>query len=185
MRQAKVAEEWPATIVGHWVNRGGRRSRLSMEPVYSDRPGGWLRADGRAYFPAGDRVVLASRTVAGLMAGSGGPVLRYGYRNLVRVFPDVAEEERGYAAQSLEIRFPLVDLLALGWPFPIAFGGIRGVLFADGGYFDGEPAPRISWGTGARMYFGPFQLMLDFPAMYRGSDRTGTVRGLFRIGREF
>ncbi|MFH1278328.1 MAG: hypothetical protein ABIK65_08110 [Candidatus Eisenbacteria bacterium] len=166
--------------------RRGRRLRLSLEPlVMEGEGGGWARVDARFYEPAGERVVIASRTVAGRSAGAGGPVFGLGFRSLVRGFPDLTDRERGYAVQSAEVRFPLVDALRLGWPFPITFGGIRGVLFADAGYFAGEERPRIAYGPGIRAFFGPFQLMLDFPQMSDGRRNLGPLSGYFRIGRDF
>lgn len=166
--------------------RRGRRVRLSVEPLLVEgKTGAWARLDARFYSPAGDRVVLAARTVAGRSAGAGGPAFGLGFRSLVRGFPDLTDRERGYAAQSVEIRFPLIDALHLGWPFPITLGGIRGVLFADAGSFSGESRPRIAFGPGIRTFFGPFQLMLDFPKMSDGRRSLGPLSGYFRIGRDF
>ena len=65
---------------------------------------------------------------------------------------------------SQELRFPLMDVLALGFPhFNLVFPGLRGALFFDVGNawvndFDGMLG---SYGAGARFPMGFFTLRLD------------------------
>ena len=187
-----------AGLYGAWVldsakwsysgARGGERIHFSVEPIVSPGFGGWVLGDIRLYRPLGERVTFASRSIGGSLLGSRVPAFRVAPRFVIRGFYDNSWEEERYAAQSFELRFPLVDYLKLGWPLPIEFGGIRGALFADAGYFPnsvGTSEQRYAIGAGLRTGFGPFQLMLDFPQKYDTAGRVGKVSGFFQLGQEF
>ncbi len=173
---------------GYFGPRKGERIHLSVEPVVSPGFGGWVLGDVRFYHGFGERLVLASRTLGGGLFGSRVPAFRLAPRFTIRGFYDNSWEEKSYASQSLEFRFPLVDFLRLGWPIPLSLGGIRGVFFADAGYFpnrSGDDEQRYAVGPGVRTRFGPFQLMLDFPQKYDGRGKIGRMKGFFQIGQEF
>ncbi len=187
-----------AGLYGAWVldqvrwsysgARGGERIRLSVEPIVSPGFGGWVLGDFRFYRPLGDRITFASRSIGGSLFGSRVPAFRVAPRFVIRGFYDNSWEEERYAAQSFELRFPLVDYLKLGWPLPLELGGIRGALFADAGYFPndlGASEERYSLGAGIRSGFGPFQLMLDFPQKFDSNGKVGKMSGFFQLGQEF
>jgi len=163
---------------------GGRRFRVSAEPLLAGGLGGWVLGDARFYAPFGERVVLALRSMVGGRIGGNGPALYAGTRTAVRGFSEELWEERSHGAQSVELRFPLIDRIRLGWPFPLSVGGIGGVLFADAGIFEGERS-RVAYGPGVRLGIGPVRLMLDFPELWADGERVGKASGYFRIGSDF
>ncbi|MDY0152275.1 MAG: BamA/TamA family outer membrane protein [Candidatus Cloacimonas sp.] len=77
------------------------------------------------------------------------------------------------ALTSLELRFPFFDYIAMAFPIPLAFGGIRGSVFADAGsVWDDNQAFRgikdgklesikLGYGFGPRFNLGYFVLKFD------------------------
>ncbi len=82
-----------------------------------------------------------------------------------------------FVLNNLEFRFPLIRYFILGWPLPIGFQNIRGVMFSDIGaaWYDnnfrgidatgkGSPALNnifLGYGVGARMNLGFLVLRFD------------------------
>ncbi len=167
--------------------RSGSRLRVGWEPILSDRLANWTFADLRFYREPFDRVVLASRTLGGWLHGERAPAFRVAPRFAVRGFYSDSWDDKQYAVESLELRFPLIDFVQLGWPLPVLFGGIRGALFFDAGVFDDgdRQVYRYSYGPGIRSDFGPVQIMLDFPSKFDQDGRVGPTRGFLQVGREF
>ena len=105
-----------------------------------------------------------------------------------------------FALMNLEFRFPLIRLLATGWPLQIVLPNIRGAIFMDLGMawddwnvkpFDGGGSfPRFNdlksgVGLGARMNLGMFILRLDV-AWKNTLDRIGgKPRWHVALGPEF
>lgn len=102
---------------------------------------------------------------------------------------------------NLEFRFPLIRYFLMGWPLPIGFQNIRGVLFADtgaawnGNDFKGSSATDGGWpalqdiffgyGIGARMNLGFFVFRFD---VAWSSDLANYTNGPFyyiSLGPEF
>jgi translocation and assembly module TamA len=161
---------------------GGR-----ISPEYSAREGGFAygraQIDGSAYYPVGERTVLAGRVRLGTIigakssalapsrrfySGGGGSVRGYGYQQLG---PRDADGDpiggRGLAEFALEAR---VRLSVLGGNFGI-------VPFLDGGTLSTDVMPDFNdWqfgaGLGVRYYssFGPIRVDVGTPLNRREGD---------------
>jgi len=105
-----------------------------------------------------------------------------------------------FALLNLEYRFPLIRLLALGWPVPLSIPNIRGALFFDLGaaWDDWDLHPftdryggvafddlRSGLGVGARMNLGFFILRLDVAWKYRLNRIWGKPHWSIALGPEF
>jgi len=102
---------------------------------------------------------------------------------------------------NMEFRFPLIRYFLMGWPLPIGFQNIRGVLFTDIGgawYGDdfrgidasrgGRPALKdifFGYGVGARMNLGMFVIRLDVAWTSDIRNYTDGPFYYFSIGPEF
>lgn len=123
-------------------------------------------ADYRKYFRLGQRVTLASRTLGSFNVG----------KEALKFFMGGSWDMRGYQRWSIwgenlvlfsqELRFPLLDALAIRFPFGgIGFNTIRGALFLDNGNAWNGSFDRLlgSYGIGARMNFIGFLVFrLDY-----------------------
>ena len=123
-------------------------------------------ADYRKYFRRGQRVTLASRTLGSFNVG----------KEALKFFMGGSWDMRGYQRWSIwgenlvlfsqELRFPLLDALAIRFPFGgIGFNTIRGALFLDNGNAWNGSFDRLlcSYGIGARMNFIVFVVFrLDY-----------------------
>ncbi len=101
---------------------------------------------------------------------------------------------------NLEFRFPLVRYFILGWPLPIGFQNIRGVMFTDIGaaWYDdkfrginnekGKPRLQdlfMGYGLGARMNLGFLVLRFDVAWSSDFISQTLGPYYYFSIGPEF
>jgi translocation and assembly module TamA len=160
--------------------------RVSPELSLRGRAFGYLRGqiDGSAYFPAGDRIVLAGRirvgTIIGASAaglapsrrfysGGGGSVRGFGYQSIGPrdAFNDPTGG-RSLAEFALEARF--------------RFGDFGIVPFIDGGNIYSRSTPslkgfRYGAGLGARYHssFGPIRIDIGTPINPRKGDSPVTI----------
>jgi Tol biopolymer transport system component len=103
---------------------------------------------------------------------------------------------------NLEFRFPLIQYLILGWPLPVGFQNIRGVLFMDAGSAwndDKAWRPMVSGdfglpklndmaggvGFGVRMNLGYFIFRYDYAKATNFSQFTGKPIHYFSFGADF
>lgn len=101
---------------------------------------------------------------------------------------------------NLEFRFPLIQLLALGWPLPAAISNIQGVMFCDMGmaWDKGDVHPfetagsllgfddlKSGVGFGARVNMGIFILKLDVAWKNTLMKIGGSPRWHIALGPEF
>ncbi|MBN2417582.1 PD40 domain-containing protein [bacterium] len=145
------------------VNGGRSSYNFSYSPELSEKNSlsFWtVTADWRRYIRLSKDVTLALRTSGGVSGGRqpqrfllGGMMgwINYRYSQIPEgywgddmfYFSSVETPLRGYyyyqmlgtryMLTNLELRFPLVQYLILGWPLPIGFQNIRGALFFDMG----------------------------------------------------
>jgi len=101
---------------------------------------------------------------------------------------------------SVEFRFPLLRHLGLGWPLPLEFGEVQGVLFADAATawdqqifrttraLDGMDTGRrglLSSGLGMRVNLGAVVLKVDWAQLYdTGTGRRSTGSSV-ALGTDF
>ncbi len=185
---------WHASYVGEQsVNVSGRDFIFNRNTV-----------DARLYIHIWQRYIFAGRVYA---ATTNGPDAQYfpwilGGFNTIRGYDFMSL--RGYHAFffNLEMRFPLLDALALGFPAPWVIRGFSMVMFLDGGStfdntrtwraFNAEKnefdSLKMSYGLGARMVLFPgLMLKIDWatPWTWRDSRPIGDWRGVFSIGYEY
>lgn len=145
------------------VNGGRSIYRLAYSPSISKKYGldFWsLRGDWRRYFRIKRDYTLSLRLAGGLSEGKnpqrfllGGMRgwINYKYKEIsaedweddVFYFSSIETPLRGpiyyeligtrFLLANLEFRFPLIRFLILGWPLPLGFQNIRGVVFMDVG----------------------------------------------------
>ncbi len=103
-----------------------------------------------------------------------------------------------FMLMNLELRFPLIRLLALGWPLPLVIPDIRGALFTDIGmaWDDWDVQPfrsgslgfedlKSGVGLGARMNLGFLILRLDVAWQNTLREIRGKPRWSIALGPEF
>ncbi|MBW7995977.1 MAG: hypothetical protein FVQ81_05265 [Candidatus Glassbacteria bacterium] len=109
----------------------GGRYRLSANHYFGELSYTELMVDWRKYWLFWRRVTVALRAVGGTRFGNdprlfyiGGP---YTFRGAW--YGDLYGHNVAFT--NVEIRFPFIDFLAMGWPLPISLRGIGGVFFFD------------------------------------------------------
>lgn len=120
----------------------GTRTRLAFSPTIGGLDFFRFLVDYRTYLNIRQRYALAVRLFGLISEGRdqelvpfGGP---YDFRGLD--FWSVWGSKVGL--MNLEFRFPLIEILQLGWPLPLGFRRIRGALFLDvGGAWDPSTSP--------------------------------------------
>jgi Tol biopolymer transport system component len=120
----------------------GRRYAISFDYAPDLKEHGTLTTDTsaewRQYVPLSSRALLAARVFAGYSRGNFSNFYYFGGLNTLRGYDFQSLIGNRVAYANLELRFPLVDVIA----FPgIAFQGIRGDLFFDmaAANFKGQP----------------------------------------------
>lgn len=160
--------------------------------------------DGRFYWHIWQRYIFASRFYA---ATTNGPDAQYFPWIIGGPFNLRAYEFWSLRGQhafyfNLELRFPMLDALAFGFPVPWVIRGFSMVMFLDGGgVFDNPRRWRafdasrnefqdllLSYGLGARMILFPgLMLKIDWgtPWTWKNSRPIGDWIGSFSIGYEY
>ncbi len=128
--------------------------------------------DLRNYTFFSKRYCLASRLIAGISSGDSPQKFPLGGVYGVRAYDgDLSGSKK--VMTSLELRFPLLDYLALSFPIPLTIGGIRGSAFVDAGTVwndndsfrgmrDGKLEDLyVGYGGGPRINLGFIVLKLD------------------------
>lgn len=135
------------------IDRGQIFNRLAM-------------ADVRHYLRLGKFSALANRCLAYTSTGREPQRIYLGGSWSFRGYPRRAFYNRNILFSSTELRFPLIDILLIGFPFGgLDFRGIRGALFFDTGTaWDDDFEPFVgSFGAGFRVALGyVVQLRFDF-----------------------
>ena len=139
----------------------GRRYKFTVGLTNSiDRAESWNRlamADIRHYFRLGRFSALASRLFAYTSAGQEPQRIYFGGSWSFRGYDRRAFYNRNVLFSSTELRFPLIDQLAVGFPFGgIDFRGIRGAMFFDTGSAWDDDFDQFlgSFGAGFRVSLG-------------------------------
>ena len=172
----------------------GSRSRFSVERAFGDLRFTTSIADYRRYFPLG-RAVFAVRAIAGMSQGEESQTFRVGGPETLRGFGYGTFRGENLGLLNLELRFPLLESLRLGWPLRIGLGGIHGVLFLDGGGAFGDKARPIrggrlddvgaDFGFGFRLWLGYFALKYDVARQWDLKNTIGSNRSYFSIGIDY
>ena len=176
----------------------GRRYQVSASYAPDLKNSGTLSSDltaeWREYYQLTSRSLIAGRVFAGWSEGNLPNLYYFGGMNTIRGYPfrSIVGQRAAYA--NLELRFPLVDVLAT--PF-LAFQQIRGVVFMDvaAANFDGQPFSFMqdgrlkdgfaSVGWGFQVNFLGFPLHWDFAKRFDGKKLEEGFRTSFWIGNTF
>lgn len=180
---------------GYFGPMHGRRARLSTEQAMGDVQFNTTILDYRHYFPLGRTSSFAFRFIGGASAGNTPQYFRIGGPTTLRGVDYGEFIGNNLALFNAEIRFPLVEVLRLGWPLRIALGGIGGVLFFDVGtaFSDNDRIFRngalddaaAGYGFGFRLGLGYFALKYDIAQQFDFRRRVGDSERYFSIGLDF
>lgn len=207
MHILELAYVFDNTMWGFFGPMDGVRVKFSAENAFDLWGKDWsfqrLVADMRAYILFGRRYALALRLSMGTVLGKDREHARFelGGQGSVRGYDFYSIRGENMLLANLELRFPFIDFLALGFPLPLQLGGIRGVLFLDAGAaWNGNPHftvqegdrvrlrdLRVGAGVGFRIRFGPFRLRWDFATPFDGEAFLPLEkwRGFFSLGVDF
>jgi Tol biopolymer transport system component len=173
----------------------GHRTRIQTGQAFGDVQFNTTLGDLRKYIPLGSTVVLATRVIGGASVGNTPQIFRVGGPETLRGVGYGALEGDTLGLLNIEMRFPLVETLRLGWPLRIGLGGIQGVLFFDAGgaWSEGVRVFRngrlddvtAGYGTGLRLGLGYFALKYDLAQRTDLKSRVGDSRSYFSIGVDF
>lgn len=119
----------------------GQRSRFEVEQAVGGVTFTTVFADVRRYTNIRQRYVLATRLVAASSFGENRQTFRIGGPYTLRGYDFGEVRGSSTLLSNLEFRFPLIDFVKLGWPLPLTFAGIRGLMFFDAGARGTIPAP--------------------------------------------
>jgi hypothetical protein len=152
-------------------------------------------ADLRYYAMLSHRFTLALRTTGGVSTGKDPQKFEISSVNGVRGLDDEYEGTRK-ATASVELRYPFIEYLQLGFPVPFSIGQIRGSLFTDiGGVWnkdnlfrgmrDGELEDlKCGFGFGPRINLYYFVLKFDVAWETKFSG-TGKPNYYFSLSQDF
>jgi outer membrane protein assembly factor BamA len=183
----------------------GRRGSINYEQALhafgSDLSYRTLLGDYRQYLNYRKHYVLAWRLIGAFSFGRNAQIFRIGGANTLRGVDFGEISGSRIVLMNLEFRYPLIDLLTLGWPLHLTFRGIRGVFFWDiGGAwnensrfhpFSGDATllkldDLVSgYGFGARVNLGYFILRYDLAMRTDLTENIGGSRSYFTIGAEY
>ena len=178
----------------------GARSRLSVEHAVGGITYTTGVFDFRRYSHFARRMTFAQRLLGGASFGEDPQFFRLGgaftYRGAD--YGDLIGTRTGVL--NLEMRFPLIEQLRVGFPLALALGGINGVVFLDAAtawnagqdpkFFSTEggfhtQAFRAAFGFGARVNLGYFILRYDYGREHRFERGLDEPRHFFTFGPEF
>ncbi len=162
------------TIYGITGPIDGWRTFIQLSKSFSRENYGYstFYSDSRFYKLFEKRYSFASRLIAGGSFGKNPQTFRLDGFNGVRGYSDESEQRKKLLL-TLELRYPLIDILKMGFPLPITLTNIRGGFFTDvGSIWDKDKNLQISnngklkylklgIGFGPRMNLGMFILHLD------------------------
>lgn len=182
-------------LYGYDGPRQGRRGRLSLDQAFGDIQATTAIGDFRQYFAWGSSVVFATRWIGGTSEGDTPRLFRIGGSQTLRGLDYGDLEGNHVALVNLELRFPLVSSLRLGWPLRVGLGGIGGVLFYDMGsawenslrVFRNRQLDDVAagYGFGLRLGLGYFSLKYDLGQRTNLKKRIGDSQSYFTIGVDF
>jgi Tol biopolymer transport system component len=190
------------TLFGSTGPLAGGRSRISYEQAIGDIRFSSFLVDHRKYFNLRQRYAFAARFVWAGSYGRNPQLFRIGGPYTLRG-PDYGELDGTHVGfANFEFRFPFIEQLVLGWPAPLGFRAIRGVIFMDvgGAWYDddlfqpftteGPGAFRLKdttagYGFGMRLNLGLFILRYDLVQRTNLGRSIGKARSWITFGGDF
>jgi Tol biopolymer transport system component len=189
------------TVFGPTGPIAGGRSRLSVEAAIGDLSYQTYIADTRRYLNIRHRYAFAGRAIAATSMGDEPQYFRIGGPYTLRGWPygDLRGTKIGLG--SVELRVPLIDYLRIGFPLPMALGGVRGAFFFDAGAAWDETKMfqavqvrqgvlrlkdiRASYGITASLNVGFTVLKWDLAWRTDLARNLGPARGYFSFGLDY
>jgi len=121
----------------------GGRGRLEVAPVFGELQFTRAVLDYRKYFNVMQRYAFAFRLFGMASEGRDQELYPFGGPYDFRGTDYWSVWGSKIAMVNAEFRFPLIEVLAMGWPLPLAFQQIRGSLFVDvGSVWDQQTSPE-------------------------------------------
>ncbi len=189
------------TLFGPTGPIAGGRSRLSGEFAIGDLSYQTGIADVRRYLNIRHRYAVAGRVIAASSMGDDPQYFRIGGPYTLRGWPYGEFRGTKVALASVELRVPLIDYLRIGFPLPMAVGGVRGALFFDAGAaWEDTPSfravrvrdgtlhledVRASYGITTSLNVGFTVLKWDLAWRTDLARNLGPARGYFSFGLDY
>lgn len=121
------------TLYGLTGPIAGARGRVEVTPTFGELQFTRVFVDYRAYYNVLQRYAFAFRLYGLSSDGRDQELYPFGGPFNFRGADYWSVWGSKVALVNAEFRFPLIEVLALGWPLPLAFQQIRGSLFVDAG----------------------------------------------------
>ena len=121
------------TLYGITGPIAGARGRVEVTPTFGELQFTRVFVDYRAYFNVLQRYAFAFRLYGMSSDGRDQELYPFGGPFDFRGADYWSVWGSKVALVNAEFRFPLIEVLAMGWPLPLAFQEIRGSLFVDAG----------------------------------------------------
>ena len=121
------------TLYGITGPIAGGRGRLEVTPTFGELQFTRVVVDYRKYFNVLQRYAFAFRMYGLASEGRDQELYPFGGPYDFRGADYWSVWGSKVAMVNAEFRFPMIELLAMGWPLPLAFQQIRGSLFVDVG----------------------------------------------------
>ena len=131
--QPTVALITDNTLYGITGPIAGGRGRLEVTPTFGELQFTRVVVDYRKYFNVLQRYAFAFRMYGLASEGRDQELYPFGGPYDFRGADYWSVWGSKVAMVNAEFRFPMIELLAMGWPLPLAFQQIRGSLFVDVG----------------------------------------------------
>jgi len=178
----------------------GRRMRLSLEGGIGQIQYATLEADIRQYWNIDRWYTFATRLYASTSHGPSPQTVYLGGAQSLRGYDYGTLIGTNAFLGSVEFRFPMLRHLALGWPLPLEFGQVQGVLFADAATawddqlfvtsraLTGMRSGRrglISSGLGVRLNLGAIVLKVDWAQLYDTGTGRRSAGSSVALGTDF
>ncbi len=179
----------------------GARNRIGVSHSFGDLSYTTVGLDLRRYFNIRQRHTFAFRVLGTSSFGQTPQTFAIGGPWTVRGWPFESFRGTNIGVTNVEYRFPLVEQFRFGWPVPIGFRGIIGVLFfdagtafnrhdewrpfADSGSFFRFDDVFASYGFGARINLGFLILRWDLAQRTDLDRRIGRPISTLTIGAAF
>lgn len=121
------------TLYGPTGPIAGARGRVEVTPTFGELQFTRVFVDYRAYYNVLQRYAFAFRLYGMTSDGRDQELYPFGGPFNFRGADYWSVWGSKVALVNAEFRFPLIEVLAFGWPLPLAFQQIRGSLFVDAG----------------------------------------------------
>jgi outer membrane protein assembly factor BamA len=173
--QPRLGYVWDNALFSSTGPMSGYRSMSFIRHRFSQPENSFTTfySDNRAYLPISQRYSFANRLVFGFSEGEKPENFTLSGLNGIRGFYDSNHRGSRVAMANIELRYPLIDRLAIAFPLPMTISNLRGSLFSDiGAVWDpGEPFRggrdgtledvKMGFGFGPRLNIGYFVLKFD------------------------